>query len=136
MTTETTPEKIWACWMAVCPDGCILGKWSSVPDGDNRESYTRTAWLIERLEGMKVIRRHGQDQRDLDYCLGSNPHEMALRIAEASIGLKRPDGADAKAILDKMREDFDPAMVAGFYRAALAAAKYLEESINDYQRVQ
>jgi len=30
------------------------------------------AWLIERLEGMKVIRRHGQDQRDLDYSLGSN----------------------------------------------------------------
>lgn len=68
------------------------------------------------------------------YIAQINPHEMALRIAEASMGIKRPPGKTAEQVMKEMKNSF-PDIVPGFYRAALAAAKYLEESINDYKRV-
>lgn len=64
-----------------------------------------------------------------------NPHELALRIAEACIGVKRKPGYTPEALLTEMRQQY-PDEVAGFYRAAWASAKYLEESINNFQKVQ
>lgn len=69
------------------------------------------------------------------YIAQIDPHEMALRIAESLMGLNRPFGKTAEQALTEMKSQ-DSQAVAGFYRAALAAAKYLEEAINDYQRVQ
>lgn len=63
-----------------------------------------------------------------------NPHEMALRIGQAACGIKKPEGLSAEEALDEMRK-IDAETVAGFYRAAWAAAQYLEESINDYKMV-
>lgn len=64
-----------------------------------------------------------------------NPHEMALRIAEATCGFKRPAGKAALACMQELlAQDEDAA--SGFYRAALAATKYLEEAINNYSKVQ
>ena len=68
------------------------------------------------------------------YIAEINPHEMALRIAEACIGVKRKAGYTPEALLKEMRLQY-PDEVVGFYRAAWAAAKYLEESINDYKKV-
>lgn len=67
-----------------------------------------------------------------------NPHEMAIRIAEAVMNVQRPKGLSANEALDQIAStDKDSAeAVKGFYRAALSAAKYLEEAINNYQRVQ
>lgn len=69
------------------------------------------------------------------YIAEINPHEMALRIAEAACGFKRPEG---KAPEEAMQELIaaDEFAGRGFYRAALAAGKYLEEAINNYKRVQ
>lgn len=69
------------------------------------------------------------------YIAEMNPHEMALRIAEACLGVKRKPGFSPEYLLSEMRDQY-PHEVAGFYRAALAAAKYLEESINSRERVQ
>lgn len=63
-----------------------------------------------------------------------DPDEMALRIAESCIGAKRVGNCPAAEILADLRQT-EPAMVAGFYRAALAAVKYLEESINNRAKV-
>lgn len=63
-----------------------------------------------------------------------NPHEMALRIAEAACQIRRPPGKSAEEALAEMRKH-DEFAVAGFYRAALAAAKYLEEAVNNFSRV-
>lgn len=69
------------------------------------------------------------------YIAQLNPHEMALRIAEACMSIERPKGQTAEDSLNTMKEQ-DPEAVRAFYRAAFAAAKYLEEEINNSQRVQ
>jgi len=68
------------------------------------------------------------------YIVQINPHEMALRIAEACIGVNRKGDAAPEVVLAYLRKQ-QPDAVAGFYRAAWAAAKYLEESINEMTKV-
>lgn len=69
------------------------------------------------------------------YIAELNPHELALRIAEAACHFKRPPGKEAEACMQELIAA-DEFTGRGCYRAALAAAKYLEESINNYQKVQ
>lgn len=69
------------------------------------------------------------------YIAQLNPHEMALRIAEDCMSIERPKGRTAEEALNIMKDE-DPDAVKASYRAALAAAKYLEEEINNSQRVQ
>jgi hypothetical protein len=68
------------------------------------------------------------------YIAELKPHEMALRLAEAATNLKRDPLKTAEANMLAIKKA-DPDAFASFYRMALAAAQYLEEAINDYQRV-
>lgn len=68
------------------------------------------------------------------YIAQINPHELALRMAEAACGFKRPPGKNAEEAMQELIAA-DEFTGRGFYRAALAAGKYLEEAINDYKRV-
>lgn len=57
--------------------------------------------------------------------------ELACRIAEAAIGIKRPSGMTARQALDDMRRATtsagQPDMVPGFERAAQVAAEYIAQ---------
>ncbi|GEM_PF-4501361 len=57
--------------------------------------------------------------------------ELAVRIAEACLGLKRPAGVSAATVLRGFESDIPGGqdMVAGFRRAALAAVNYVAERI-------
>lgn len=65
-------------------------------------------------------------------------HEMACRICEAMTGWKRDPGKTPEIALSELaaQGEVQKEAVGGFYRAALAAGLYMEEAINDYQRVQ
>lgn len=52
--------------------------------------------------------------------------ELAVRIAEGVLGLKRPDGSTAAQALAHMRLRF-PEEVEGFERAAVKAMLYFKE---------
>lgn len=60
-----------------------------------------------------------------------NMEELAVRIAEACLGVRRPAGVSAATALQGMESDIPggQGMVAGFRRAALAAANYVAECI-------
>ncbi len=69
------------------------------------------------------------------YIAKMDAHEMACRLAEAAMGLKREAGLTAEQAMQAISlQDKDAG--AAFYRMALAAAKYMEDAINDFQRVQ
>jgi len=70
------------------------------------------------------------------YIAQMNAHEMAIRLAEAAMGITRPAGFTAEQCMARIaKQDEDGA--AAFYRMALAAANYMEDSINETaQRVQ
>jgi len=68
------------------------------------------------------------------YIAKMNAHEMACRIAEAISGLKRPAGTTAEEMMNKVRET-NPIAHAQYYRAAGAAAKYIEEAINAHAKL-
>jgi hypothetical protein len=55
--------------------------------------------------------------------------ELALRIAEACLRMKRPPGATARESLDQLRTA-EPEFIAGFDRAAIRAMEYFVECIN------
>lgn len=58
---------------------------------------------------------------------------MAYLIAEQCLNIKKPEGMSCKdAMLELEKTDKDA--VACFYRAALAVARYMEESINNYNK--
>lgn len=65
-----------------------------------------------------------------------NAHEMACRIAEAIMYIERPTGLSAEQALNIIRETEDNFFVETCYRAATAAGEYLEEAINNRQRMQ
>ena len=56
----------------------------------------------------------------------ADPNELACRIAEAAIGVKRPKGVTAH---DAMKV-FPDEERAGFYKAAERATEYIIECIN------
>jgi hypothetical protein len=56
-------------------------------------------------------------------------HELACRIAEASIGLKRPPGVTAIEALAQLRA-VEPDTVASFYRVADRAVLFFHECVN------
>lgn len=55
--------------------------------------------------------------------------ELACRIAEACIGLKRPDGATARESFDHIKR-IDSHSAAGWMFAARRAAEYIAECCN------
>lgn len=59
-------------------------------------------------------------------------NEMACRILEASMGLKRPVGTTALQALSQVDDETRP----GLYAAAAAACLYITEVINDGVRPQ
>lgn len=65
-------------------------------------------------------------------------HELACRIAEAVMQFKRPPGLSAEQALASISETGPQGKMAieGCYRAALSVGKYLEEAVNNFQRVQ
>ena len=64
-------------------------------------------------------------------------HELALRICEAVCQIKRPKAKTAEAAMAELRKMPDgEEVVAGCYRAALAAGLYFEQCINKRQRIQ
>lgn len=56
--------------------------------------------------------------------------EMAVRIAESCMSNKRPAGMSAREAMDQLRQ-LDPETAASFERAALAAAEYIAECVNE-----
>lgn len=58
-----------------------------------------------------------------------NCDELAVRIGEACMGNKRPNGMTAREAFDDLRR-FEPNVAAGFMRAARAAAEYVAECCN------
>lgn len=60
-------------------------------------------------------------------------HTMAYLIAEQCLNIKKPEDMSYKdAMLSLEKTDKDT--VACFYRAALAVARYMEKSINNYNK--
>jgi hypothetical protein len=55
--------------------------------------------------------------------------ELTVRIAEACMGNRRPEGMGASEALDSLYS-MDADAAAGFTRAALAAAEYIAECVN------
>ncbi len=55
--------------------------------------------------------------------------ELTLRIAEACLGMRRPQRVSAEDALAQLRAA-EPEHIAGFDRAALRAAEYFIECIN------
>ena len=55
--------------------------------------------------------------------------ELACRIAEQAIGLRRPIGVSAKAALAQLHAT-EPNTVDSFYRMAEAAVRYMRECVN------
>lgn len=55
-----------------------------------------------------------------------DPHELACRILEGAMGLKRPTGVTAIQALSKL----DDQARAGMYQAADNAAKYICECVD------
>ncbi len=55
-----------------------------------------------------------------------DPEELACRIAEACMGVKRPAGISPKAALDQI----DPEAAIDFRKAARSAARYIAECID------
>jgi hypothetical protein len=56
--------------------------------------------------------------------------ELTLRIAEACLGMRRPPGMTAEDALAQLRAA-EPEHVGGFDRAAMRAAEYFIECINE-----
>lgn len=75
------------------------------------------------------------DKKMGHYIAQIEAHEMAMRIAEAYLEIKRPAGHTAEQGMQTIK-DHNPHFSAACYRAALAAGKYVEEAINNFQRVQ
>lgn len=59
-----------------------------------------------------------------------DPAELTLRIAEACIGIKRPPNKSAKEALAELHAA-EPEIIGGFNRAAIRAAEYFVECINE-----
>lgn len=59
-----------------------------------------------------------------------DPAEMAVRMCEASYGLKRPDGSSGREALDAMDEDCRE----GWLRAADAGLRYINECLKKAQQ--
>ena len=57
-------------------------------------------------------------------------HELACRIAEACIGLKRPAGKSARESLQEIEPHF-PDAVSGFLKAARSAIIYVYECVRE-----
>lgn len=69
--------------------------------------------------------------RKPDYIAPISEAELAIRMCEASYGLKRPPGLTAAQALDAMEDDSRD----GWRRAAQAAMEYWRECIAGIQRV-
>lgn len=59
-----------------------------------------------------------------------DPAELTLRIAEACIAIRRPPNISAKEALAQLAAA-QPEIMAGFNRAAIRAAEYFVECINE-----
>ena len=59
--------------------------------------------------------------------------ELALRIAEACLDMRRPQDVSSKDALEQMRM-IAPGHVDGFIRAAAKAAEYITECFTDRVR--
>lgn len=55
-----------------------------------------------------------------------DPNELACRILEGAMGLRRPAGTTAIQALSEL----DPEARAGMYQAAANAAKYISECVD------
>lgn len=64
------------------------------------------------------------------YIIAINEGELAIRMAEAAIGIKRPPGKTTAEILASFPADWGE----GFHRAARAAMLYWQECIADANR--
>jgi len=58
---------------------------------------------------------------------------MAYLIAEQCVNFSKPEGMTHKEAMQELKK-YDENAVACFYRAAFAVAKYMEESINNYNK--
>ena len=57
-------------------------------------------------------------------------HELACRIAEACIGVKRPEGMTPKQALNQLKNSTDSETVERFYGASTLALEYVMECLN------
>jgi hypothetical protein len=57
-----------------------------------------------------------------------DPYELAIRLMEVSIGLKRPEGKSAAEAFDAIKKE-DPRYAAILMKQAEVAAKYIAECV-------
>ncbi len=65
-------------------------------------------------------------RRTTDLVVEIHPHELAVLIGEAMMGIPRPSGISATELLRQS----DPVMAQGFVKAAEVAIRYVVERIN------
>jgi hypothetical protein len=79
---------------------------------------------------VSATERMDPKKRTLAFIAAIDPAELAVRIIEASGGVKRPPGKTAKQALDDLPDEDRTAAL----NAARAAAEYLTECVNAGQR--